>query len=487
PVEGPAPQQTLAMAVPGQTFSLTARLYNRSSRPITPGEINLEIPAGWKSEVVKSDLKTLNSDDSAEVQFKVTVPQDAAYTRPYWHRDNTQQTIYQIDDPRYLTLPFPSYPVHALATYSLAGAEGEIRSVAKVKYVDPLYGQGERPLVVGSPISVELNPETGIIPMGRAADDEVTVGVRDNAPGAVKATLRLEAPKGWKIEPKKVDVAFSRPGEFASYKFDVKPGALAEARYDLKAVVEYSGKEYSEGYEVVARHDLGTFYYYHPAVEHISSVSVNLPAELKVGYIMGAGDDIPEVLKQLRINVQTISPAELASGDLSKYGTIVLGIRAYDVRADVRDNNKRLLDFVSRGGTLVVQYNQSVGTFNSGDYTPYPATATTKRVTVEEAPVKVLAPNDSVFNYPNKIGDKDFDGWVQERGTYFMDKWDQHYQPLLSSHDPGEEPLDGGLLRAAYGKGVYIYSGYAFFRQLPAGVPGGVRLFVNIISAGHSK
>ncbi|HYL98130.1 MAG TPA: PIG-L family deacetylase, partial [Blastocatellia bacterium] len=309
----------------------------------------------------------------------------------------------------------------------------------------------------------------------------------NNTAGPLSATLRLETPKGWKVEPRQIDVAFSRPGEFSSYKFEVKPGAVSEERYDLKAVVEYAGKEYSEGYEVVSRHDLGSFYYYYPAMERISAISARVPEGLKVGYIMGAGDDIPLVLKQLGINVQTITPGELVSGDLSKYDTIILGIRAYDVRADVRDDNKRLLDFVSHGGTLIVQYNQSVGTFNAGGYTPYPATATTKRVTVEQAPVKILAPSDSVFNYPNRIGDKDFDGWVQERGTYFMDKWDSHYQALLSCHDPGEEPLDGGLLRTNYGKGVYIYTGYAFFRQLPAGVPGAVRLFVNIISAGHSK
>jgi hypothetical protein len=187
------------------------------------------------------------------------------------------------------------------------------------------------------------------------------------------------------------------------------------------------------------------------------------------------------------MDVTLIAPEKLASAELSGYGTIVLGIRAYDTQKDVVTNNKKLLDFVAAGGTLVVQYNAGVGDLNSGHLTPYPAELSRARVSVEEAPVQILAPADGVFHYPNEITARDFDGWVQERGLYFMDKWDEHFKPLLSCHDPGEDAQKGGLLRAQYGKGTYIYTGYAFFRQLPAGVPGAVRLYVNLLSAGHEK
>jgi hypothetical protein len=200
---------------------------------------------------------------------------------------------------------------------------------------------------------------------------------------------------------------------------------------------------------------------------------------------MGTGDEIPSVLQSVGLNVSIITPQELASGDLSRYGTIVVGIRAYDTRTDVREQNRRLLDYVNRGGTLIVQYNQSTNAFNEGHYTPYPATEANVRVAVEESPVEVLAPNEPIFSYPNKIVAKDFDGWVQERGLYFMSQWDPKFKPLLSCHDPDEPPQNGGLLMAQYGKGIYIYSGYAFSRQLPAGVPGAIRLFVNLVSAGH--
>jgi len=212
---------------------------------------------------------------------------------------------------------------------------------------------------------------------------------------------------------------------------------------------------------------------------------VKAAKDLKVGYVMGAGDEIPTVLKQVGIDVTRIFAEKLASEDLSRYGTVVLGIRAYDTQKEVAANNKKLLDFVSDGGTLVVQYNAGVGDFNSGHFTPFPAQMSRARVSVEEAPVEVLAPDDSVFRVPNQITQADFNGWVQERGLYFMDSWDDRFKPLLSSHDPGEPPQKGGLIRAQYGKGTYIYAGYAFFRQLPAGVPGAIRLYVNLLSAGH--
>ena len=151
----------------------------------------------------------------------------------------------------------------------------------------------------------------------------------------------------------------------------------------------------------------------------------------------------------------------------------------------MREHNRRLLDYVNRGGTLIVQYNQSTNAFNDGHYTPYPATEANVRVSVEEQPVEILAPEEQVFNWPNKITQKDFDGWVQERGLYFMSQWDPQFKPLLACNDPGEPPQKGGLLLAHYGKGIYIFSAYGFSRQLPAGVPGAIRLFVNLVSAGH--
>jgi hypothetical protein len=310
--------------------------------------------------------------------------------------------------------------------------------------------------------------------------------VTSNLARAQHGVLRLELPEGWKSEPAEQTVEFAHRGEKKEAQFKVFPAGMQEGRATLRAVLDVAGEKYSEGYTLVTREDLGSFYYYQPARQRVSMVDVRVPHDLKVGYVMGAGDDIPTVLAHVGMDVTLIPAEKLATEDLSKYGTIVLGIRAYDTQKDVVANNQKLLDFVSAGGTLVTQYNAGVADFNSGHFTPYPAELSRARVSVEEAPVTILAPEDEVFHSPNTITAHDFDGWVQERGLYLMKDWDAHFTALLACHDPGEEPQKGGLLKARYGKGIFIYTGYAFFRQLPAGVPGAVRLYVNLLSAKGS-
>jgi hypothetical protein len=266
----------------------------------------------------------------------------------------------------------------------------------------------------------------------------------------------------------------------------VTPQDTQEGKAEVKAALAAGGTTFSEGYSVVTRDDLNTFYYYQPAIQRVSVVDVKVPQGLRVGYVMGAGDEIPSVLEQIGMTVTVLGAEKLKTEDLSKYDTIVLGIRAYDTQKDLAPNNARLLDWVKGGGTLVVQYDTSVGDFNAGKFTPYPATLGRGRVSVEEAPVKILAPTNPVFHSPNEISERDFDGWIQERGLYFMSQWDTKFTPLLETHDPGEPDQKGGMLEAEYGKGLYIYTGYAFFRELPAGVPGAVRLYVNMLSAKGS-
>jgi hypothetical protein len=482
-------EQTLSMAVPGQTFTITARLYNRSNIAIAPGEFSVNVPQGWTAALVTAAnklKKTISPGDDDAVQFKISVPENAAYTKPYFWRTNPEtETVYNLSQPQYLTLPWAPYPVHAAANFSVNGETSSATGVAKIKFVDPALGQSERPLAVGPPVSVLLTTPVIVAPVGVPKQSLVEVNLRSNVPDPVHATLHLDTPKGWTVQPESIPVSLDHDGDVNNYSFRITPQDLHEGTYKVTAKVEYNGKEYAEGFKIITRPDLDSYYAYHPATENVQAVDVSLPPKLKVGYIMGTGDEIPAVLRGLGIDINLISPQELTSGDLTRYDTIVVGIRAYDVRTDVREENRRLLDYANRGGTLIVQYNQSTGIFNDGHYTPYPATLGRERVSVEEQPVEILAPADRVFSYPNKITEKDFDGWVQERGIYFMSEWDSRFKPLLACNDPGEPTQKGGLLLAQYGKGIYIYTGYAFFRQLPAGVPGAVRLMVNLLSAGH--
>jgi LmbE family N-acetylglucosaminyl deacetylase len=480
----------LTAVSPGQEFTVAVTFHNGSKRSLKIDHIALEVPAGWSTIHTKSNAETVAPGKDLHADFHLRVPAKTPYTRPYWHRDDPEtESINQIDNESYATLPFPPPALRTQVEYSAANSatKAEVSAVVVGPFVDESGKQKTRPLAVVPAFSVVLEPGTQAISTHNGATTTVTVGITSNLMHNTRGLLRLELPSGWKSEPSQLPVELSKHGEKQDFQFKVVPANVRPGRATLRAVLESDGAKYTEGYTLIAREDLGSFYYYQPARQKVSIVDVQVPHDLKVGYIMGAGDDIPTVLQQIGMNVSRISAEKLSTENLTQYGTIVLGIRAYDAQKDVAANNKKLLDFVDGGGTLVVQYDTGVGDFNSGKFTPYPAELSRSRVSVEEAPVSILAPNDSIFHYPNAISQHDFEGWVQERGLYFMNKWDSHFTPLLSCHDPGEDEQKGGLLRAQYGKGTYIYAAYAFFRQLPAGVPGAVRLYVNILSAGHEK
>ncbi len=474
-----------AVITAGKPFLLRATLHNGSAAPMMIKQFAVDVPEGWKSELFMDKLpKSIAAGDGCALTFRVTPPIDAQPTKAYFHRNDPDiDAIYKIDNPKYLTLALPPPPVSARVEYTISGAEGEIRSVARTPMHDDKGEKWSMPLAVVPPFSVEALPATQIMLAGASPSAQLSVGVRTTADRG-NGVVHPEAPKGWATEPQSADVSFTAPGQ-KSLNFKELPDGAKEARYEVHALLNADGRDYSDGYALVTRPDLGGFFYYQPALQRASIVNVKIPQGLKIGYIMGAGDDIPDVLRELGLNVTMLTPEELASGDLSGYGTIVLGIRAYDTRDDVKKNNQRLLDYAKNGGTLLVQYNTSPSDFNEGHYTPYSAQLSRDRVTVEQAPVTILDPQNPVFHYPNPITEHDFDGWVQERGLYFMDQWDSHFTPLLACNDPGEQPQKGGLLLTQYGKGYYIYNGYAFFRQLPFGVPGAIRLYVNLLSVGH--
>jgi LmbE family N-acetylglucosaminyl deacetylase len=498
----PSEADALTVVSPGQRLTVLVKFHNGSKYPLKIEKLSIESAQDWVTGTYKGDnRKFLKPGEDFYANFRLTVPAAAPTTRPYWHRDDPEtESINKIDDENYATLPFPPPPLKVHADYRITGRadlsiqgyqvkgtdgpSGAMGSPVLVPFLDETGKKRERDLAVAPVFSVILEPGTQVISTNESSSKTVKVGVSNNLTGVEKGTLRLDVPAGWRVEPQKMPVEFHDRGEKKEFEFKIFPGNLKEGKFEVRAVLESDGARFAEGYSLVTREDLGAFYYYQPAVQRVSMVNVKIPT-VKVGYIMGAGDDIPTVLKQIGMDV-TILPAEkIATEDLSEYGTIILGIRAYDTQKDLISNNNKLINYVSGGGTLVVQYNAGVADFNKGNLTPYPAQLSRERVTVEEAPVEILQPEDQVFHFPNQITPSDFDGWVQERGLYFMDKWDPHFMSLLSCRDPGQPDQKGGLLQAQFGQGRYIYTGYAFFRQLPDGVPGAVRLFVNLLSAGH--
>lgn len=474
-----------AVITAGKSFLLLAKFHNGGSLPIEVKHFALDVPNEWKSELFMDKVpKTIAPGEGCAIMFRVTPPPDAQLTKAYFHRDDPEtDSIYVIDRPEYATLPLPPPPVSARVVYSVKGEEGVIRAVARTPMHDMQGNSWSMPLSVVPPFSLHTSPSTQIMATGPNPSAELSAVVRSTSDHS-SASVQAEVPSGWKVEPASATVDFAKSGEHGS-EFRVLPDGANEGRYRVSALVQAGDKKYREGYSLVTRPDIGGFFYFQPAVQRAAIVDVKTPPGLTVGYIMGAGDDIPAVLRQIGLDVTLLTPDDVEHGDLARFGTIVLGIRAYDTREDVKKNNQRLLDYVRNGGTLLVQYNTSPSEFNAGHYTPYPLQLSRDRVTVEDAPVTLLDPHSLVLHYPNEITMRDFDGWVQERGLYFMDQWDPHFTPLLAANDPGEQPQKGGLLVAQYGKGYYVYTGYAFFRQLPFGVPGAIRLYVNLLSVGH--
>ncbi len=497
PSDIPNQQNSLAIS-PGQKFDVHAKFHNGSKHPLSIKDIILD---GITPAAVKEPDRVLQPGSDYETSFQFQIPSGFPVTRPALHRNDPERdSVYTVDDPQYATLPFPLPPFRVIAHYDVPGlapsahadpavqtyaAFPEIFTPVLVPFMDEKSQQQSRPLNVAPAYSVMLEPGEQVIRVNNGTATTVKVGVSCNLTGAQPGQLRLEAPVGWRIQPDELQVRLSKRGDKQDFEFKIFPETLKEGGTQIRATLTAGGSTYTEGYSLVTREDLESTYYYQPAIQRVSIVDVKIPKDLRIGYIMGAGDDIPTVLKQIGLDIALIPAEKLASEDLSHYGTIVLGIRAYDTQKDVVANNKRLLEYVAAGGTLIAQYDTGVSDFNSGHFTPYPAQLSRARVSVEEAPVEILAPDDTIFHYPNQITPRDFDGWVQERGLYFMNQWDSNFKPLLSCHDPGEQPQKGGLLKAEYGKGVYIYAAYAFFRQLPAGVPGAIRLYVNLLAAGQ--
>jgi len=497
PSDIPNQQNSLAIS-PGQKFDVHAKFHNGSKHPLSIKDIILD---GITPAAVKEPDRVLQPGSDYETNFQVQLPSNFPVTRPAVHRNDPERdSVYVVDEPQYATLPFPPPPFRVIAHYDVpdlaspthrdSGVQTnatfpEISAPVVVPFTDEKGQTQDRPLNVTPVYSVMLEPGEQIIRVNNGTATTVKVGVSCNLTGAQPGQLRLEAPVGWRIQPDELQVRLSKRGDKQDFEFKIFPETLKEGGTQIRATLTAGGSTYTEGYSLVTREDLESTYYYQPAIQRVSVVDVKIPNDVKIGYIMGAGDDIPTVLKQIGLDVTVIPAEKVASEDLSRYRTIVLGIRAYDTQKDVVANNKRLLDYVAGGGTLIVQYDTGVSDFNSGHLTPYPAQLSRARVSVEEAPVEILAPDDPVFHYPNQITPRDFDGWVQERGLYFMNQWDSNFKALLACHDPGEQPQKGGLLKAQYGKGVYIYNAYAFFRQLPAGVPGAIRLYVNLLAAGH--
>jgi LmbE family N-acetylglucosaminyl deacetylase len=474
---------TFQMAIPGQSFGVKVHVVNRGATPVTLNKVAVQSENGpvWGvAPNAPEPNKAISGNEPVDLTFKVQVPQNATFTRPYFSRPDIEQSYYDILDERYLNLPLAPYPLAAWADLTYEGAP--IRLGQAVQSVQRVNGLGTvlQPLAAAPAISVSITPRHGIVPLG-SNSFEVTAQVHSNVKGPAAGTVRLDLPAGWKSQPASAQFATTADGEDRSVTFSVTPANLGEKAYNITAVAELGGREYREGYTVTGYPGLRPYFLYAPSTYQTTGVNVSVAPGLTVAYVTGSGDDVPASLENLGIHVHFLAPADIANGDLSHYDEIILGVRAYAARPELATYNNRLLEYVKNGGVVIAQYNTPEYDHNFGPY-PYTMTSNPEEVTDEASQIRILAPTNPVFNWPNKISEKDFQGWVEERGSKWMKSWDQHWQALLETHDPDQPPQEGGFLYAKYGKGIYVYNAYAFYRQLPEGVPGAYRIFANLLS-----
>ena len=416
--------------------------------------------------------------------FNVTIAKDTPGTRPYFSRPNTEQAYYDISDPRWLNRSFAPYPLEGWAEFNYDGVPVRVGEVVQTVHRVQGLGSLEEPLVIAPGISVGIDPAAGAVPLS-ATQFVLSAHLHSNLAGTSSGAVSLNLPSGWSSDPPRAEFSL-RTNEDRDVSFTVHPSSLEAKNYEIHAVARSGNYEYSEGYRTVGYPGLRPYNLYRAAAYRARGVDVKVAPGLTVGYVMGTGDQVPQALEDLGIQPHLLSADDLASGDLSKYDTIVLGIRAYAARPELAADNGCLLDYVRAGGNLVVQYNSSEYDHDYGPY-PYELGRSPEKVVDETDPVTVLVPRHPLMTWPNKITSADFDGWVEERGHSFMHSWDAHYTALTETHDPGQDPQRGGLLYARYGKGTYIYMSFAVYRQLPEAVPGAYRILANLVSAGKTK
>ena len=487
---GTRSSETFTVAIPGQKFSIGMRFVNPAPVAAELVDTSLQTPEGWNVRQMEAEkIKIIPTNEPVSITFEVEVPQNAAYTQPYWTRASEyHDAVYTLKQPEFRFLPAAPPDVHGVVTYRVDGVNFRLTQPVQTRSINRPWGEKRRLLTVAPAISLSVSPHIGVIPISESATATtftVTVEMLNNIQGEAEGKLALAFPEDWSVSPEWAAFAFTHAGASKTFTFQVSAEGVEAGRdYTIQAVALSNDAKYTTGYQTIEHPDLEPRHLYRPATMTLHGITLKLPEDMRVGYIMGVGDKIPEALAQIGVDVEMLDREELRTGDLDRFDTILVGIRAYAVRRDLISYNGRLLDYVYKGGNLIVQYQTPE--FDAAPFGPYPYTMGRRpeEVSEEDAQVTILMPDNPIFQYPNPITEADFDGWVEERGSKFLTEWDGNYQALLTCNDREQAPQHGGLLYTQYGEGTYTYAAYAFYRQLPAGVGGAYRLFVNMLTLG---
>jgi LmbE family N-acetylglucosaminyl deacetylase len=483
------------LVVPGQTVEVSAQLWNGGPLRLTHPRVAFDAPDGWTTRVTSSD--GLSADGHVEPgalatwTYEVTLPDSAELSRLYYLREERDGASYRWpEEPELWGLPRDPAPVGARVGFAATlpdepEADSLSLSVAtswRHVSVEPTRGELSRPVLVVPAVGVRVEPSSLVWPQSVAGPRAISVVVRAEAEGGANGTVVVDPPAGWAVSPANQPYSLAAAGAERTLSFELRPSGSPAAGVQPFEVVarDASGAEYEEGYRLIDYEHIERAAMFAPAVARVTVVPVMVAEGLRVGYIMGSGDDGPDAIAQLGIDLEMLGEDRVREGAFAGLDAIVLGVRAWEARPDLRAAVEQVHDFVREGGVVVAQYNRE----SFGSLPPFPLEVgrASPRVTDENAAVTILDPASPVLTTPNAIGPDDFAGWVQERGLYFGEQWDPRWIPLLEMNDAGEPPQRGSLLVSRVGEGAFVYTALSFFRQWSAGVPGAYRLFANLMS-----
>lgn len=421
-----------------------------------------------------TSFKSIEKNKLNTLESKYSISE---FTNPYWLINEHTIGQYRLQKQSDVFSPDGPYAKTIKIDIKIGGITFPVERSVFYKYTDPVRGEVYQPLIISPPVTANLNEKVFVFSNEQSQDVLVKLKAFKNQ---AKGNVSLSLPDGWKTIPEKQTFDFEKEGEEKSVIFKVIPSLNANTG-NLGATISIENEIYREGIRTINYDHIPAITYFQKTKARLVKLDLKIPTSKNIGYIEGAGDLIPEALRQIGYTVKTLSDNELINGNLSVYDAIISGVRAYNINDKLKISQKKLLDYVKNGGVFLVQYNVNKPLVLE-DIGPYPFTITRDRVTEENAIVEFLLPENKALNYPNKITAKDFEGWVQERGLYFIANADSKYQLPLSMKDTNESASKGSLAIADYGKGKFVYTGLSFFRELPAGVPGAYKLFVNLIS-----
>jgi LmbE family N-acetylglucosaminyl deacetylase len=462
---------------PGAAVDVSLELVSRSAVPVVLNSITSTM-LSWDT----TSSETLKPNVTQRLKTKKILLPNARYSNPYWLSDPHGLGLFTVKNQEQIGLPENAAAVDFVFNLTVSGEKIAVKRPLIYKWTDPVKGELWRPFEIVPPVFI--NPSDKVLIFSDAQPKELVFKIHTSSADSLSGNLRLELPAGWRAEPAESPFEFTQREQELTRVFTIYPSS-SESNSAIKAVASIEGKNYDQSVQFI-NYDHIPIQTLLPKAQ-VKAVRLDLKKAGKmIGYIRGAGDEIPSALRNMGYEVWEMKNEEVSLANLKRVDAVVLGIRAMNTNERIRYFMTDLLEYVNQGGTLIVQYNTNFE-LQSETFSPFPIKLGRDRVTEENAEVRILKPDHPLLQYPNKITSKDFEGWVQERGLYFPTQWDPQYEALLSMNDSNEKPKDGSLLVARYGKGYYIYTGLSFFRELPEGVSGAYKLFANFVSIGKNQ